>query len=732
MKWVSLFLAAMLVFSAMFIFPAMPAKHNDTYDFLIIAHEKFVKELQKFVEYKNEHGIKTKLVGLNEIYEGRYFKCHGRDDAEKIKYFIKDAYDAWHIKYVMLVGSADLLPVRYSYLNDISSTWEYERKFISDLYYADIYDANGSFSSWDSNNNGYYGEFQHEINGEKYTDKVDLYPEVAISRLACRNNMELKNAINKIMAYEAGMKNNKILLAGGDSYPNDPCGNIPEGIYLENKIAEVLSNYEAIKLYPPENAAEISRHINEGVAIAVLEGAGAHHLWATHAYDSEKWIYYYGWNIRLLKNDIYPIVVTSGARLAKFDEKRECFNWIWVASRHGGVASLGSTGLCWTGHGRNVSEFYLGNLHLRFFQQYKNCSRLGDAWKNAIVSYLNAFEWNGKVEKAFHMKAAEEFIIFGDPTLSIHSIESMEYTNVLYVGGSGPNNYTSIQAAVNAANNGDTIIVLPGVYNENVSIDKKIEIMGRNATLVGSFNIFSSAKIRGFEIKGENYSIKCKGNDAFIEGNSIHSYYGIVIENASCVRINENDFECRYGVYMKNSPYAKFNDNTFHNNWYGIWAEKCDFMEITNNNFSSNRWYTLWLEGSNGSIVENNSFYKNWYSIFLYHSNDCIIEKNEILHNEHGPQIVFSSHNSIRSNDIRYNEHYGLYVDNASKQNEITKNNIIDNAYNARDDGKNKWHANYWSDYIGNKYRLLAFLRVPKFIPKFNFDWHPALQPYEL
>ena len=726
MKWISIAVASLLIFSAL---PALPHGNSD-YDFLIIAHPMFLKELEKFVEYKENHGIKTKLVSLSEIYEGKYFECHGRDDAEKIKYFIKDAYDNWHIRYVMLVGSAKLLPVRYSYLNDISSTWEYERRFISDLYYADIYD-DGKFSSWDSNGNGYYGEYRHEINGVKYYDTVDLYPEVAIGRLACRNVIELKNAINKIMAYEE-MKSNKILLAGGDSYPNDPCGDVPEGIYLENKIADVMSNYEAIKLYPPENAGEISKYINEGVAIAVFEGAGAQHLWATHAYDSEKWIYYYGWNIRLLRNSVYPIVVTSGARLAKFDERHECFNWIWVASQHGGVASLGSTGLCWTGHGRNVSEFYLGNLHVRFFKEYRNSSRLGDAWRNAIISYLNAFKWKGEVEKAFHMKAAEEFIIFGDPTLPIYHIESVKRASTLYVGGSGEENYSSIGDAVNNASDGDTIIVLDGIYRENVSIDKKLNIIGRNATLIGCFNIFEKAKIEGFEIYGNNYSIKCNGDDATIQENSIHSYYGIIVENSSCVRMDNNYFECKYGVYMKNSPYAKFNENIFHNNWYGIWAENCNFMEIVNNNFSSNRWYTLWLERSNGSIVQNNSFYKNWYSIFLYHTDDCLITKNEILHNEHGPQIVFSSRNSLKRNDIRYNEHYGLYVDNASKQNEIMKNNIINNAYNARDDGRNKWYANYWSDYIGNKYKILAFMGIPKFIPKFNFDWHPALQPYAI
>ena len=36
--------------------------------------------------------------------------------------------------------------------------------------------------------------------------------------------------------------------------------------------------------------------------------------------------------------------------------------------------------------------------------------------------------------------------------------------NTLYVGGSGPNNYTSIQSAIDDAVDGDTVFVYSGTY----------------------------------------------------------------------------------------------------------------------------------------------------------------------------------------------------------------------------------------------------------------------------
>ncbi|CAD6492330.1 MAG: hypothetical protein CHKLHMKO_00254 [Candidatus Argoarchaeum ethanivorans] len=43
-----------------------------------------------------------------------------------------------------------------------------------------------------------------------------------------------------------------------------------------------------------------------------------------------------------------------------------------------------------------------------------------------------------------------------------------------------PDNYATIQSAVNAANDGDTIIVRDGTYNENVDVSKRLTIRSEN------------------------------------------------------------------------------------------------------------------------------------------------------------------------------------------------------------------------------------------------------------
>ncbi|KAA0001637.1 MAG: hypothetical protein FE048_05145 [Thermoplasmata archaeon] len=64
--------------------PEKPLLQNDVYDLIIIAPSEFSDALQPLVNHKESHGIKTKLVTLNEIYGSVYFPSQGRDDEEEM------------------------------------------------------------------------------------------------------------------------------------------------------------------------------------------------------------------------------------------------------------------------------------------------------------------------------------------------------------------------------------------------------------------------------------------------------------------------------------------------------------------------------------------------------------------------------------------------------------------------------------------------------------------------
>ncbi|MCD6237546.1 MAG: peptidase C25, partial [Thermoplasmata archaeon] len=221
-----------------------PFPENSSYDMVIIAPKVFRKALQKFVDYKNSIGIKTLLKTTEDIYK----EYNGRDKPEQIKYFIKNAIETYGIRYVLLVGGlksmiyakprdnanegskAWYLPVRYNNLYDkpkyplvdISSDEEevFDPGCLTDLYYADIYGEGGKFESWDPNDDGIIAAWGKP--GVENDTAIDLYPDVLVGRLPCRNVREVVTVVNKIIGYEKNTYNEewfkKMIVISGDGF----------------------------------------------------------------------------------------------------------------------------------------------------------------------------------------------------------------------------------------------------------------------------------------------------------------------------------------------------------------------------------------------------------------------------------------------------------------------------------------------------------------------------------
>lgn len=202
-----------------------PFPANTEYQLVIIAPAKFSSALQPLIDHKILKGISTTLKTTEDIYS-EY--TTGYDKPEQIKLFIKDALETWNTTYVLLVGglksriyavprdSVSLgskgwyLPVRYS---SLMTSPDDDPGYITDLYYADIYNATGGFCSWDSNGNKIYAEFNK--------DKLDLYPDVALGRLPCRSTKEVEGVVDKIITYETSADPswfNKMVLVSGDGF----------------------------------------------------------------------------------------------------------------------------------------------------------------------------------------------------------------------------------------------------------------------------------------------------------------------------------------------------------------------------------------------------------------------------------------------------------------------------------------------------------------------------------
>ena len=113
-----------------------PFPDKSLYDLLIITPKSYKNNLIQLVEHKNNYGLKTNLITLEEIYNN----YTGLDHPEQIKYCIKNSVEEKGIKYVLLVGDIRKLPIRQT----DAYPWEgyHGNGILTDLYYSDIYNEN--------------------------------------------------------------------------------------------------------------------------------------------------------------------------------------------------------------------------------------------------------------------------------------------------------------------------------------------------------------------------------------------------------------------------------------------------------------------------------------------------------------------------------------------------------------------------------------------------------------
>ena len=129
--------------------------------------------------------------------------------------------------------------------------------------------------------------------------------------------------------------------------------------------------------------------------------------------------------------------------------------------------------------------------------------------------------------------------------------------NILYVGGSGPGNYSSIQEALNDADDGDTIYVYndSSPYCESITIDKRITLTGedRNSTVIDGCNTNAD----GITVNAENVTIQSltvkdfRSSDRYIPWDQagIKIYFPNVTINNSRLISNRMGIEVYTGAY---------------------------------------------------------------------------------------------------------------------------------------------------------------------------------------
>ena len=239
-----------------------------------------------------------------------------------------------------------------------------------------------------------------------------------------------------------------------------------------------------------------------------------------------------------------------------------------------------------------------------------------------------------------------------------------------------PRDYSTIQEAIDHANFGDTIRVWDGIYNENIIVDKMVNIIGNSS---------ATTIING------------KGNDDVVRTTSD----GVLISNFT---IKHSD-PSGSGIHLA-SHYNTVKNNNITENYYGLKLYPSTGNIIVRNLITNNNGDGLWLKHSHENTIENNSIRNNGndgvsanMSSLSNHINFNSIGLND------GDGIVVaetSFGSSFTMNNVSKNT-IGFKTTGGSDNNLFHKNNLIKNEQNAYDNSMNSYtfsgKGNYWSDF---------------------------------
>lgn len=171
----------------------------------------------------------------------------------------------------------------------------------------------------------------------------------------------------------------------------------------------------------------------------------------------------------------------------------------------------------------------------------------------------------------------------------------------------GQQNFSTIQAAINAANAGDVILVGEGNYPEKLLIKKSgISIIGKNKEKVIIENngiriesvnnvLISGFTIQRFEgVEGDKdhfgVSLLSANNNTITNINIINKPVGIALSSSHNNSISGTDIKSssRYGIHISQSNDNKIYSNNIQNNKVGIYEQISQGNKIFSNNFVAN------------------------------------------------------------------------------------------------------------------------------------------------
>lgn len=344
-------------------------------------------------------------------------------------------------------------------------------------------------------------------------------------------------------------------------------------------------------------------------------------------------------------------------------------------------------------------------------------------------------------------------VIFIPISQSIETLESNKVISsgkTLYVGGSGPGNFSKIKYAIENASDGDIVFVYSGIYYENLRINKSIALIGedKQSTVIDGGGMHDVVLIYTDNVSIENFYINNSGhydtdagilvygdikNITIINNIIIDNYFGICVgspyfyKRITDVRVLNNYIQNKkHGLALYEGDYSTVLDNAFVDN--GIIMPRGSSRDNTILRNTINGLPLIYLEKQSDKTVQPNAGQiilvlcnnitvsyqnldiKSGVGIELVACHNCNIIKNCISNKSYAIFCIYSDDNNIQGNIIESST-TGINVKDSDKisisfnciynskvginQYRSNHNMISYNVFNNISTGIDFWESNY-------------------------------------